>query len=307
MTRRLKAPQRRARRAARRRREGQEPDFDLLAVAARSAGEPGLPLRPWPSGDLAFLGAVLESHSLPTPLIKRLIAAAAPLPSNTLLVDRLSAALADQIRFAPLGDVLRRAVLLLLGPPGAGKTTLAAKLAARLGERRALLISTDTERAGGIAQLEEYAGVLGLAVTAAADIEALTRIVAGAAGRSVLIDTTGAAPGDEAARDRLAALIAASGAAPLLVLPADSATAEAAAMVRFFAPLGIDTLLPTRIDLVQRLGGMLAAADAGRLALPAAGMTPHFAYGLRPLTPQLMARRMLAAVLQGQRSRLPAA
>lgn len=307
MTRRLKAPQRRARRAARRRREGQEPAFDLLAVAARSAGEPGLPPRPWPSGDLAFLAAVLQSHNLPAPLIRRLAAAAASLPANTLLIDRLGAALADQLHFAPLGDLLRRPVLLLLGPPGAGKTTLAAKLAARLGERRTLLIGTDTERAGGIAQLEEYAGVLGLAVTAAADADALQRITASAAGRSVLIDTTGAVPGDEAARDRLAALIAASGAAPLLVLPADSATAESMAMAQFFAPLGVDTLLPTRIDLVQRLGGMLAAADAGRFALPAAGMTPHFAYGLRPLTPQFMARRMLAAVLQDQRARLPAA
>ncbi|HJT07417.1 MAG TPA: GTPase, partial [Stellaceae bacterium] len=89
--------------------------------------------------------------------------------------------------------------------------------------------------------------------------------------------------------------------------PADSATAEAAAMAQFFAPLGIDALLPTRLDLVQRLGGLFAAADTGRFALPAAGMTPHFAYGLRPLTPLFMARRMLAAVLQDQRTRLPAA
>lgn len=78
-------------------------------------------------------------------------------------------------------------------------------------------------------------------------------------------------------------------------------------MVRFFAPLGAKTLLPTRLDLVRRLGGVLAAADAGRLALPAAGVTPHFAFGLRRLTPEAVARRLLAAALHDPRSQVSAA
>ena len=142
MTRRLVAPQRRARRA-RRARSG-EPNFDLQAIASRSAGEAGMPRRPWPADDLAFIRAVLEANSLPTALVKRLTAAAGHLPLTAPLIDRLSAALADQIHFAPLGETLRAPALLLLGPPGAGKTTLAAKLAAQLGEQATLLIDTDT-------------------------------------------------------------------------------------------------------------------------------------------------------------------
>src|SRR5713226_9796250 len=61
-----------------------------------------------------------------------------------------------------------------------------------------------------------------------------------------------------------------------------------------FARLGARALLPTRLDLVRRLGGVPAAADAGRLALSAAGVTPQFAYGLHPLTPLLLARRLLS-------------
>jgi flagellar biosynthesis protein FlhF len=307
MTRRLQAPQRRARRAARRIRESGEPEFNLLPVAARSAGEPGMPSRPWPGHDIAFLSALLEAHNLPGPLIKRLARAAAALPLATLLLERLSAALADQIHFAEFDALMRRHVLLLVGPPGAGKTTLAAKLAARRGERQALLVTTDANRAGGIAQLEEYARVLGLPSMVAGDAATLARLAGETERQSLVIDTAGVAPGDETARDALAAFIAACAAEPILVIPADTAAEEAVAMVRFFAPLGVNTLLPTRLDLVRRLGGMLAAAETGRMALPAAGVTPHFAFGLRPLTPETVARRLLSAALHDARSRVFAA
>lgn len=307
MTRRLQAPQRRARRAARRSREAGDPQFNLLAVASRSAGEPGMPARPWPGHDLAFLTAVLDAHGVPATLVKRLTRAAASLPLTSSLLERLSAALADQIHFADLAETMRRRTLLLIGPPGAGKTTLAAKLAAQKGDGRALLVSTDTDRAGGVAQIEEYAGVLGLPVAVAADAAALAQLVASAPATELVIDMAGAAPGDEAARDALATFIAAAAAEPILVLPADLAAEEAMSMARFFAPLGAKTLLPTRLDLVRRLGSVLAAADAGRLALPAAGVTPHFAFGLRQLTPEAVARRLLAAALHDPRSQVSAA
>ena len=305
MTRRLKAPQRRARRVARRNRDV-EPRFDLLAVAARGADRSELPLRRWPGTDLAFLEAILEAHNVPMALAKRLSGAAASLPLGSLLADRLSAALADQIHFAPLEELMRRPALLLVGPPGVGKTTMAAKLAAQLGEPNAMLVSADTARPGGIAQIEEYAAVLGLPVKTVTDADELQQTLA-AAKRHVIIDTPGIAPGDAAARERIAAIVAASDVAPLLVLGADCAAEEASAVVAFFAPLRPETLLPTRFDFVRRLGGILAAADAGRLALRAAGTTPHFAYGLSPLTSAAMARHLIDGALQERRSYLPAA
>jgi flagellar biosynthesis protein FlhF len=306
MTRRLKAPQRRARRVARRNREA-EPRFDLLAVAARSADRSELPLRRWPGTDLAFLDAILEAHNVPAPLAARLRAAGESLPLGSLLVDRLSAALADQIHFAALEDLLRRPALLVVGPPGVGKTTMAAKLAAQPGQHPAMLVSADTTRPGGVAQIEEYAGVLGLPVIAAAGADELHRAMKNSDARRAIIDAPGIVPGDEEARDRIADVIAASGATPLLVLGADCAAEETSAVIEFFAPLRADTLLPTRFDFVRRLGGILAAADAGRLALRAAGTTPHFAYGLTPLTPAIVARHLIEGALQERRNYLPAA
>jgi flagellar biosynthesis protein FlhF len=248
-----------------------------------------------PSDDIALLAHVLEAHHAPAQLIERLLVSAAKPPRRDALADRLGAALAHEIPFATLSDVLRAPALLLFGPPGAGKTTLAAKVAARLGEGNTLLVNADPDRAGSIAQLEECADVLGTPLAIAADAAALGKLAAGAGERHLVIDTKGTAANDAAGCAKLAELIAASDATSLLVLPADSAADEAAAMARDFAPLGARLLLPRRLDLVHRLGGALAAADAGRLALSAAGVAPQFAYGLRPLTPLLLARCLLAS------------
>jgi flagellar biosynthesis protein FlhF len=301
LTKRLKASQRRAKRPAPLTRKKERSGFGLT-IAAHSAGEPGMTPRLWPSNDVAFLAAILEAHHVPAPLIERLAAVAAALPLSTPMLDRLSMALADLIHFAPLGDMLRAPVLVLLGPPAAGKTTLAAKLAARLGDRRALLVSTDKNDALGITHLQESAAVLGLRVVVARDAAELKHLVTEAAGCPVVIDTKGICPGDSEAHAELATLVTTCGAEPVLVLPADSPAEDAIALVHRFAPFGPSTLIPTRLDLTRRLGGVVAAAHAGRLALPAGGTTPHFAYGLPPLTSSMMARRLLAVALNEPRS-----
>ncbi len=275
----------------------QVPGFDLLAVAERGAGEAGMPLRLWPSDDCGFLAEVLRAQHTPEPLIARLNLGA----PAARIIDRLAAALGAQLRFVPIEEVMLAPVLLLLGPPGAGKTTLAAKLAARLGAHEVLVVTTDTVREGAIAQLEEYTKVLGLPVAVAEDAATLRRVVAGASGRTVIVDTGGISLADPESRDALREIIAAAGADPILVLPGDVAANEAAPMAAAAAALGARLLFVTRLDLVRRIGGVLAGADAGRLALVATSVTPHFAYGLRALTPEVLARRLLAGALNEKR------
>src|SRR5205814_9980838 len=106
-------------------------------------------------------------------------------------------------------------VRLFMGPPGDGKTTTIAKLAAqeRRAGRRVALVGTDTYRVGATAELETYGRALGARVHAAVDARELVQALARAAEADVvLVDTAGAGPGQGPQLAELAALVEAAGA-----------------------------------------------------------------------------------------------
>ena len=83
-----------------------------------------------------------------------------------------------------------------------------------------------------------------------------------------------------------------SGALPVLVLDAGTGSADSAEMAQTFAALGSRWLLATKLDVARRLGGVLAAADAG-LALAEAGIGPTIGRGLGALSPAGLARLLM--------------
>lgn len=203
--------------------------------------------------------------------------------------------LARALVFAPLPDVIRP--ILLAGPPGAGKTLTCAKLATRLAMagHTPLVATTDGQRAGAAEQLAAFTRLLGLplslAPTPATLAKALTRRVEG---QPVLIDTAGCDPLDPAQAVALKRLAQVADADIVAVLPAGMDAAEAADLARAFAALGARHLIPTRLDVARRLGGVLAAAAAGPLALAEAGTGPDVAGGLLPLDPNSLAEALRA-------------
>lgn len=226
------------------------------------------------------LAPALARHNLPAGLAAKL--ALAPLELG------LPAALP----FAPLP--VERPIL-LVGPPGAGKTLTCAKLAAReaLAGRAPLVATVDGERAGAVEQLAAFTRLLRLTLAVAHRPEALAKALAGRApGQPALVDGFGADPFDEEQARRLLALIQASGAAPVLVLPAGLDAEEAAELARAFHRLGARHMIATRLDIARRLGGVLAAAAEG-LALAEAGVGAQVAEGLVALTPQRLAARLV--------------
>ncbi len=279
-----------------------EEDSDLQPIAARAARIANEAGREGTREDVFSLGEILQCHGLPPDLIERLAALAIAPPHAPRLVDRLAVALAAHFHFLPLEDALR-APLLLYGKPGAGASTLAAKLAARFEEHRILVIDTDPRNAGRAAPIAEYLDVLGLPLAIAADAGALRALTAKAEGRAVLIDTACGAPTEAEAAEYVRKLADAAGGQSMLVLSADTEIADAAAIARAAARIGTRGLFVTRLDIARSIGAALVAADAGDLAFVAASVAPHFGIGFRPLSPENLARRLVAAALRGERWR----
>jgi len=213
----------------------------------------------------------------------------------------LEAALAACLRFAPLPLAPDNPPLLFAGPPGAGKTLTVARLATRLvlAGRTPLVITADGQRAGAVEQLAAFTRLLGIELVVASHPVTLGRALARRQpGAPVLIDAPGTDPLDLEQRAELASLIATAEATVALVLAGNPNPTEAAELAVAFAEAGASLLVATRLDQTRRLGGILAAADAGQLALAEAGLGAGAADGLVPLTPALLAARLNAAAFR---------
>jgi flagellar biosynthesis protein FlhF len=237
----------------------------------------------------------LLGHGLPTPLLDRLVDASFLAGADEPLAA-LTAALRSLYQFRSLDERRPNQPVMLVGPPGAGKTVTVAKLATRavMAGRKVRLVTTDTVRAGAVDQLAAFATLLRMPLQAAADEVQLARLVAAAApDEYVLIDTAGVNPYAPRDMAELTALLRAVPAEPILVMPAGGDTVEATEQAAAFAPLGVNRLLPTRIDMVRRFGSLLAVAHSGSLAFADYGMSPSVADGLMALDPASLARLLM--------------
>lgn len=155
-------------------------------------------------------------------------------------------------------------VVALVGPPGGGKTTTLAKLAAHFKLRegaRVDVISLDMNRPGATDQLRKYAEIVGVTLQAAQTVEAVHQAVARCASSDlVLIDTPGVSLRDNVRFARLAALVRAARPDEIhLVLPAVLSTSAQSRAADRFAPLGADRLVLTCLDEAAGLGVVLTA------------------------------------------------
>lgn len=246
---------------------------------------------------------VMLRHAVPEDVLDNVIAAV-----NVMGLDdsrnALYAALQNLFEFKPLPTKSYGKPLILVGPPGAGKTLAAAKVAARgaLAGLKMAVITTDTIRAGGVEQLEAFTRLMKIELKKAStpqDVKARLAEIRGA--DQIIIDTAGVNPFDPESVKLLARLIHASEGDPVLVIPAGMDADESGEIARVFATIGAKTMIPTRVDVARRLGSLLSAAHQGGLSFAEVSNTAKVADGLSPLSAkrltQLLMPRAVSATM----------
>jgi flagellar biosynthesis protein FlhF len=173
------------------------------------------------------------------------------------LVERVAqgAALEDLFQVdATLGrPAAARAVVALVGPPGAGKTTTLVKLAARYGlasRRPAQFLSSDVFRIAAADQLRSLAAILGIGCTVAETPVALAQALEEHRAKDfVFIDTPGLGRRDMEDGADLARLLASHPEIDVhLVLPASMKPADLREVIDRYQPFRPGKLLFTRTD-----------------------------------------------------------
>jgi len=247
------------------------------------------------SPTIDLIAQAMVDHNAPSVLAEKIVATATQ-HAQTDPILSIGAALDTHFSYAPLYDEKALSPIIFIGPAGAGKTLCAAKMATLLtiAQRPPAVLSTDTQRAGGMAQLAAFTRVLDIGLIEIEDPHALADALAmQKSGTLSVIDTAGCNPFLESDRLALGALVKATGASPVLVLPADMDAREATDMARAFKTLGANRLLPTRLDTTRRLGAMLCVAHETRLPFCAFSASPKATDAPQALNPASLAHLLL--------------
>jgi flagellar biosynthesis protein FlhF len=221
--------------------------------------------------------------------------------------DWLRRALAHNLNCDPAASPLETGgVFALVGPTGVGKTTTAAKLAARFalvhGVGSVGLVTLDAYRIGGSDQLRSFGRMLGVPVHVAHDAATLADLLQLFGGRRlVLIDTAGLGQRDQRVEMLLRALDAPQ-VRRLLVLNAAAQVETLDDVVCAYRGQAAAGIVVTKIDEAARLGGVVDCALRYRLRVVGLADGQRVPEDWRAPDAQWLVDRALEAARDGTRA-----
>jgi flagellar biosynthesis protein FlhF len=182
--------------------------------------------------------------------------------------QQLRRAIADVLEgLAAAGDGLARAEA-FVGPPGAGKTTTIAKIAAqwrvRAGQRVGL-VSADDYRVGAVDQLRLYADIIGLPFVATFSTEELEAVLDRIETGTVLVDTAGRGRRDRELRELLTLLGSHPRVRTHLVLSATTSPRDATRWLQVYERASPARIVLTRLDEAESIGPLIGLLRERRL------------------------------------------
>lgn len=243
-------------------------------------------------------------HAVPENVLDQVISCASVLDIHEPR-DAMTGVLESLFSFMPLPNTASALPMMLVGPPGAGKTLAAAKIAARgaMNGLSVAVITTDTVRAGGVEQLAAFTRLMDISLQKASGPKELQEKLAACRGADqIIIDTAGVNPFDPESIKQLARLIGTAEMDPILAMPAGTDADESGEIARVFSTIGARQLLSTRIDVARRLGGLLSAAHQGGLSFADISNTAKVAEGLTPLTATRLTRILMPRAEDAQQT-----
>lgn len=184
------------------------------------------------------------------------------------LAEEIAASLPSRVRRAPSAAALKAAlasrlapiatpeedyarVEVFVGPPGVGKTTTVAKIAAQERARRGTrlgLVAADGYRVGAVEQLRTYADILDAPFHVARTADDLGVALEARHRMPVLVDTAGRSPSEAASRDLFRVVGRSPGVRTHLVLPAGTSIDGARRIFDGYAEARPSRLVLTRLD-----------------------------------------------------------
>lgn len=249
------------------------PDYDPVFQAPPAMPSP-VPAPYQGQPVLQAIQDVLHYHAVPEAIMDTIMDTAQRIDlPTTANLPSLQSALMDIFhacyRFDPLPVHEDGTRLILVGPPGMGKTITAAKLAAKMvvDNQPVRVISTDSKRAGGIDQLQAFTKILGVNLDVAATRSELKDLLQSYDKKDrVIVDSAGCNPYDFQELKELGEFAHVQDLEPVLVCASGTDSHEATEIAGVFSFLDIERVLISRTDCARHYGSLLSIVQAGGYA-----------------------------------------